>query len=214
MAATGYTSGDPRKVDTAGDAMTGELTLPDSSPDTALTAATRGYVDNSTASASGNILDYIGERIAELNEVYLALSGGTVNGNLTEVGDFLVRNAGTTKAYRFRTSGGALDTEAGGSDWYISMFPDAEFDPGEQINYLRFESGVAILHVLAEVQFKAAAFGPRVHTLDGKNGLAGFFGANPVARPSVTGSWSDGSAGDSLAAALALLGLITDGTTP
>lgn len=47
MAATGYTSGDPQKVDTSGDTMTGELVLPDSSPDTALAAASRGYVDNS-----------------------------------------------------------------------------------------------------------------------------------------------------------------------
>ena len=47
MAATGYTTGDPQKVDLAGDTMTGELVLPDSSPDTSLTAASRGYVDNS-----------------------------------------------------------------------------------------------------------------------------------------------------------------------
>ena len=46
MAATGYTSGDPQKVDISGDTMTGELQLPDSSPDTALAASSRGYVDN------------------------------------------------------------------------------------------------------------------------------------------------------------------------
>ncbi|MGW1616376.1 hypothetical protein ACWCQZ_44410 [Streptomyces sp. NPDC002285] len=47
MTATGYTSttGDARKVDVAGDTMTGELTLPDSSPDQALNAASKGYVD-------------------------------------------------------------------------------------------------------------------------------------------------------------------------
>lgn len=46
MAATGYTTGDPQKVDISGDTMTGELVLPDSTPDTALAAASRGYVDN------------------------------------------------------------------------------------------------------------------------------------------------------------------------
>src|SRR5512139_3961992 len=46
MAATGYTTGDPQKVDISGDTMTGELVLPDSSPDTALSASSRGYVDN------------------------------------------------------------------------------------------------------------------------------------------------------------------------
>ncbi|MFD5251341.1 hypothetical protein ACFWM5_00660 [Streptomyces bobili] len=42
---------------------------------------------------------------------------------------------------------------------------------------------------------------------------AGFFGEAAVARPTVSGSWSDGSAGASLAAALDTLGLITDNTT-
>lgn len=46
MAATGYTTGDPNKVNRSGDTMTGELVLPDSSPDTALAASSRGYVDN------------------------------------------------------------------------------------------------------------------------------------------------------------------------
>lgn len=51
MTATGYvsTSGDTRKVNKTGDTMTGELTLPDSSPDTALAAASRGYVDTVAA---------------------------------------------------------------------------------------------------------------------------------------------------------------------
>lgn len=42
---------------------------------------------------------------------------------------------------------------------------------------------------------------------------AGFFGAEPVEKPVVTGSWADGSAARSLAAALAKLGLIDDQTT-
>lgn len=54
MAATGYvsTTGDARKVSKTGDTMTGELVLPDSSPDTALTAASRGYVDSRTPSTA------------------------------------------------------------------------------------------------------------------------------------------------------------------
>jgi hypothetical protein len=42
----------------------------------------------------------------------------------------------------------------------------------------------------------------------------GFFGTAPVAKPRVTGSWSDGSAQKSLLAALVRLGLATDQTTP
>jgi hypothetical protein len=41
----------------------------------------------------------------------------------------------------------------------------------------------------------------------------GFFGAAPVAKPVVTGSWSDGSAARDLLAKLVQLGLVTDGTT-
>lgn len=43
--------------------------------------------------------------------------------------------------------------------------------------------------------------------------LAGFYGTTPVAKPTVSGSWADGSAAQSLAAALETLGLITDSTT-
>lgn len=51
MSAIGYvsTTGDTRKVSKAGDTMTGELTLPDSSPDAALRAASKGYVDAGVA---------------------------------------------------------------------------------------------------------------------------------------------------------------------
>jgi hypothetical protein len=42
----------------------------------------------------------------------------------------------------------------------------------------------------------------------------GFFGSAPVAKPHVTGSWSDGSAQKSLLAALVQLGLATDQTAP
>ncbi|MDT3724888.1 glycoside hydrolase family 55 protein [Streptomyces sp. DSM 41972] len=44
-------------------------------------------------------------------------------------------------------------------------------------------------------------------------GAVGFFGTVAVEKPTASGSWSDGSAGASLAAALATLGLITDSTT-
>lgn len=40
-----------------------------------------------------------------------------------------------------------------------------------------------------------------------------FFGATPIAKPAVTGSWAGNAAGENLAAALANLGLITNNTT-
>lgn len=69
MAATGYVSvtGDTRKVSKAGDTMTGELGLPDASPDTPLTAAPRAYVDAVFEAA-----------LADAVEKYVALIGDQV----------------------------------------------------------------------------------------------------------------------------------------
>lgn len=72
MSATGFTKGDPQKVARAGDTMTGELILPDSSPDTSLAAASRGYVDNTAASVTA---------ASEIR--YVNVTGDTMTGPLT-----------------------------------------------------------------------------------------------------------------------------------
>jgi hypothetical protein len=61
MTATGYvsTSGDTRKVTRAGDTMTGDLVLNDSSPDTSLSAAPKGYVDTALEDAVLTIGDQV-----------------------------------------------------------------------------------------------------------------------------------------------------------
>jgi hypothetical protein len=51
MSAVGYTSGDPSKVDRAGDTMTGDLVLDDASP-----AASEAYV--AAHSGGGHYLEY------------------------------------------------------------------------------------------------------------------------------------------------------------
>lgn len=56
MAATGYTTGDPQKVDISGDTMTGDLVLSDSSPDTDQSAASRGYVTNAAVNVTGDTM--------------------------------------------------------------------------------------------------------------------------------------------------------------
>lgn len=227
MAATGYvsTTGDNRKVDKAGDVMSGELTLPDSSPDAALNAASKGYVDTQTATkvtGGGTSVDNTVPRfdgttglLLQNSTVVIGDDGSvTITGNLTDAGNFVVRDSNTapTKAYRFRTSGGSLDTECGGQDWFWSTFPNADFS-GTQNNYFRMEAGAAVLHVTAETQFNAAAFGGRVHTLNGVANTLGFHGAAPVARQTISGSRGGNAALASLLTALANLGLITDGTS-
>jgi hypothetical protein len=138
----------------------------------------------------------------------------TITGNLTDAGDLLVRDSNTTptKGYRLRTSGGALDTEGAGADWFWSMFPNADFT-GTQRNYFRMEAGTGLLHVLAETQFNASAFGARVHTLNGPANTIGFHGATPVGQATITGSRTDGTALASLLTALAARGDFVDNTT-
>ncbi|MFG2352595.1 hypothetical protein [Streptomyces sp. NPDC048521] len=138
----------------------------------------------------------------------------TITGNLTDAGDLLVRDSNTApaKGYRFRSSGGNLDTESGGSDWYWSTFPNADFS-GTQNTYMRWEAGAAIMHIMAEAQFKAGPFGARVHSIDGAGNKLGFYGAAPVGRPIVNGSRGGNAALASLLAALDQVGLIDDQTT-
>ncbi len=63
------------------------------------------------------------------------------NAQTTFVGNALIEdNATATKAYRFRTSGGGLDFETGGSDLVISMWTAANFS-GTQYNMLILHGG-------------------------------------------------------------------------
>jgi hypothetical protein len=57
MTAVGYasTTGDPRKVDVAGDTMTGDLVLPDSTPDTDRSATSKAYVLAQVAGAGTGV---------------------------------------------------------------------------------------------------------------------------------------------------------------
>ncbi|MFI6251511.1 hypothetical protein [Streptomyces sp. NPDC051016] len=57
MTATGYvsTTGDTRKVNKAGDTMSGDLVLPDNAPDTDLSAASKGYVLAQVAGAGTGV---------------------------------------------------------------------------------------------------------------------------------------------------------------
>jgi hypothetical protein len=119
---------------------------------------------------------------------------------------------GTGKGYRFRRGGGALDLEATGSDLLISNWSGTAFN-GTQRAYLRFSADAQNTQIAGKVEFVDGLYGATRHVLDGAANQAGFFGAAPVGRQTVTGSWADGTAGASLAAALDALGFIDDQTT-
>ena len=227
MTATGYvsTTGDARKVNKAGDTMTGDLVLNDSSPDTATSAAPKTYVDTglagkastthaSTHAAAGS--DPVTLTQAQITGLVsalaalLPLAGGTMTGDLTVNGaNLTVKRADNTGAYRLRVTGGALDLEIGGLDVTVSAWSAADFT-GTQSNVLRLES--AGPHLIGRTQFGTTPF-DTVHDIDAAGNKLGFHGATAVARQTVTGSRGGNAALASLLTALANLGLITDGTT-
>jgi hypothetical protein len=153
---------------------------------------------------AGGTIEFGGGVVAPDTNLYRPVAD-----TLATDGDFVIQ--GTGKAYRFRRGGGALDTESGGADWFISTFPGGDFT-GVQNNYLRLESGTPLLHVTAETQFNASAFGARVHTLDGVTDTVGFHGSGPVGQATITGSRGGNAALASLLTALAARGDIIDNT--
>lgn len=116
------------------------------------------------------------------------------------------------KSYRFRQSGGALDIEGAGADLFVSIFELVNF-LGDQRTYLRLEAGDFVAHASGVWRFGANPDDTSVHTIDGLNNLLGFFGANAVARQSVSGERTTGGALQSLLAGLEALGLVDDTST-
>lgn len=190
-------------------AVTGNTTLSTVSTSGAATLASAAITNAATV---GGTLGVTGA--TTLSSTLTVGGATTITGNLTDAGDLLVRDshAAPAKAYRFRSSGGALDTDFGGNDWYWSNFPNADFS-GTQRTYMRWENGAATMHIVAEAQFKADVFGARVHTLNGASNTLGFHGAVPVAKQTVAGSRGGNAALASLITALATVGLVTDGTS-
>jgi hypothetical protein len=194
VTATGYTSttGDSRKVNKAGDTLTGDLVLNDGTPDTVNSAASKAYVDGLVA-------------------LLAPLAGVTFTGVVTVNGaNFVV--LGTNKGYRFRPLGARLDCEATGSDWMFSVFSGTNFD-GTQRTYLRLEAGTTLAHACGTWIFTDTADSGAVHTIDGSGNKLGFHGALSVAQQTVTGSRGGNAALASLLTKLATLGLIVDGTS-
>lgn len=241
MTATGYvsTTGDSRKVSKSGDVMTGELTLPDSSPDQALNAASKGYVDGAVSAGvapkvtgPGSSTDNTAARFDGTTGLvlqgstvvidddgnvhvfgtltvdgYTTLAGGQFNSDFAAFGSMTL--IGTGKRVRFRPTGGDIDVEGGGKDIYLSVWSGEDFT-GTQHTYLRLEYNAGIAHAVGTWVFSDSPFGGG-HTLTGTT--AGFFGATPVSKPTVTGAKGGNVALGSLITALANLGLITDGTS-
>jgi len=122
VTATGYvsTNGDARKVNKSGDTMTGELTLPDSSPDAPLNAASKGYVDSQTATRAaaatqilaGTGLTGGGALAADRT---LTVAYGTTAGTAAQGNDSRLSDARTPTAHATSHASGGTDPITPGS---------------------------------------------------------------------------------------------------
>lgn len=167
---------------------------------------------NNTIVTLNGFMDDIFARLAAIEQGTAFLAGVHSTGDVTVHGaDLSVLGSG--KAYRFRRGGGGLDYEGAGADLLFSMWQNADFT-GTQRSYDRYSSGELTAQHAGRREFVDALYGTVRHVLDGTANVAGFFGATPVGRQNVSGSWADGTAGASLAAALEALGFIQDDTTP
>jgi len=132
---------------------------------------------NIDISAAGAITGATGISMASGNFVQtgsgtFATGTGAVslNGSTSVLGSLEVKDAAiATKAYRLRTTGGALDFEAGGTQLYLSNWSNADFT-GTQRNYLVLESASHVASVLGSWQFKQSSGGTVRHIIDGTAG--------------------------------------------
>lgn len=140
----------------------------------------------------------------------LPLTGGTLTGDLTLDGHNLtVVRDDNTGAYRLRVTGGGLDFEIGGMDVIVSLWQNADFT-GTQTAMMRWEP--AGPHLIGRVQIGTNPYNT-VFDLDAAGGKLGFHGVPAVARQTVPGSRTDGTALTNVLTALDTLGLIDDQTT-
>lgn len=245
MTATGYvsTTGDARKVDVAGDTMTGELVLADSSPDTALAAASKGYVDaevteHTAATDPHGDRAYADGKFATI-VVVTALTGdvSTLDGF---VQDCLTRVAAIEQGTAFLSAlnvAGAAQVAGGNltvtdfTKGYRFRVDGGALDleatgtdliisnwsgsgfNGTQRSYFRLSADAQNVQVAGKVEYVDALYANVRHVLDGAANTLGFHGATPVAQQTVTGSRADGTALTNLLTALDALGLIVDGST-
>lgn len=138
---------------------------------------TRGNLFDAAAvfNESGNDADFRFEGVNDANLLFLnadtdkvGIGESSPDEKLDVVGNFQIKDAGTqTKAYRFRTTGGALDFEAAGSQWFISNWSGADFS-GTQRFYLVFENGADIAQAVNTWQWRSAPNGTTRHIISGR----------------------------------------------
>ncbi|MFF9624266.1 hypothetical protein [Streptomyces griseosporeus] len=165
----------------------------------------------STVTALNTYVDDTVNRVAAIENGTAFLAALNVAGNGQIVGNLTITDF--VKGYRFRVSGDGLDLEATGKDLIVSVWSGTGFN-GSQHSYDRYAADALAAQHAGKREWVDGLYGTVRHTLDGTNNTAGFFGATPVGRQTVTGSRTDGTALANLLTALDALGFIDDQTTP
>lgn len=125
------------------------------------------------------------------------------SGELINRGDLFVRKADASGEFAQRVSGGGLDYDAAGYDWFFSVWSGTGVGLGTQRTYIRAEQGTELLHAVGRWIWATGPFGGAVHALDpvtgvaelgGKNGLTtiNLVGRGAVAGAPAAGTWNTG----------------------
>ncbi|GAA3384476.1 hypothetical protein [Streptomyces racemochromogenes] len=150
-----------------------------------------GYVNNALT------------RVTAIEQGTAWLSGLQVAGNaVVSAGDLTVSD--TSKGYRFRRGGSALDFEATGADMILSNWSGTGFN-GTQHAYLRLSADAQNVQVAGKIEFVDALYGATKHTLDPSTGVAALGAKNGLtsirlcgrrasAGSPTTGAWAAGDA--------------------
>jgi parallel beta-helix repeat protein len=143
-------------------------------------------------------------------------------------GTAIINNAGTSNLFHVNDTTGLVSMLPAGIIFGFTGTPPKILEVGNELRLVTGTSGLQISNPLQTVTLFRVTTTGTVEILDGAalrpSGSTGFkvgdtgdkvghFGAAPVVRQNVTGSWGGNAAGKNLATALATLGIITDSTT-
>lgn len=161
-----------------------------------------GVLNTAVTDLDGFVQDCL-TRVSAIEAGTAWLAGLNVDGDAHVAnGDLTVSD--TTKGYRFRRGGSALDFEGTGADLIVSNWSGTGFN-GTQRAYFRLSADAQNAQVAGPVEIVTALYGATVHKLDpatgvaslgGKNGLAPIrvAGVKATAGAPTTGAWTTGDA--------------------
>ncbi|MCZ4506952.1 hypothetical protein O3Q52_01750 [Streptomyces sp. ActVer] len=139
------------------------------------TTANLGVLNTAVTDLDGFVQDCL-TRVTAIEQGTAWLGGLQIDGDAHVAnGDLTVSD--TSKGYRFRRGGSALDLEATGADLIVSNWSGTGFN-GDQRAYFRLSADAQNVQVAGPVEIVTALYGATVHKLDPATGVAAVGGKN------------------------------------